>query len=112
MFASRRWMRFALFCNLLGTLLIFLSFQALSSNVKLLKSNNETAICASGTAIVEATNSIVTGSGPCTDWPQAKATTLVSVEHPRTVALGFVLLLLGFFLQWFAIPVDRGEDRA
>jgi len=111
MFASRRWMRFALFCNLLGTLLIFVSFQALSSDVKLLRSNNATAICASGSAIVEASNSIVTGSGPCPDWPQVKVTTLVSVEHPRTVILGFSLILLGFFLQWFAIPVDREKVR-
>ena len=109
MFASRRWMRFALFCNLLGTLLIFLSFQATSSEVKLLSSHNTTAFCAYGEALLVAGNSNVAVGGRCPDWPQARATILLSVEHPRTAILGFVLMLLGFFLQWFALPI--GKER-
>jgi hypothetical protein len=105
--ASRRWMRFALFCNLLGTLLIFLSFQAMSSDVKLLSSNNGTAFCAYGEAVLIANNSNVAVGGHCPDWPQSRATPLLSVEHPRTAILGFSLMLLGFFLQWFALPIAK-----
>jgi hypothetical protein len=107
MFASRRWMRFALFCNLLGTLLIFLSFQAMSSNVKLLSSNNTTAVCAYGEALMITSNSNVAVGGHCPDLPQARASTLLSVDHPRTAILGFSLMLLGFFLQWFALPIAK-----
>jgi hypothetical protein len=107
MFASRRWMRFALFCNLLGTLLIFLSFQAVSSDVKLLSSNGRTALCAYGEAVVVSNNSNVAVAGHCPDWPQSRATPLLTVEHPRTAILGFSLMLLGFFLQWFALPIAR-----
>lgn len=46
MFASRGWMRFALLLNLLGTVLLFLSFQATSSNLKIVRTaDGRTALC-------------------------------------------------------------------
>jgi len=106
MFASRGWMRFALFCNLLGAFLLFLSFQATSSDVKLisLPNNGTTAFCAYGTNILTARGSAISVGGPCPAGPDAKPLALVSIEHPRMVTIGFVLTLLGFLLQWFSFP--------
>jgi hypothetical protein len=107
MFASRGWMRFALFCNLLGAAFLFLSFQATSSNVRIMTQpgKDTTAFCAYETTIIMHGSQFVIG-GLCPTWPNVKPIALVSIEYPKLVTAGFVLTLLGFMLQWFSFPSE------
>jgi hypothetical protein len=45
-----------------------------------------------------------TGTEPCPDWEKAKAVSVVNIEHPIFVTIGFSLVVLGFILQCFAFP--------
>ena len=109
MFASRGWMRFALFCNLLGALLLFLSFQATSSNVKLISfSNGRTVLCTNGRSVLDVTPNAFSlrAAVECPDQGNAKPIALVTIEYPKMVTAGFILTLLGFTLQWFSFPSE------
>src|ERR1700736_962750 len=103
MFASRGWMRFALLCNLLGALFLFLSFQAASSNVRIMTQpgKDTTAFCAYESTIIMHGGQFTMGV-PCPTWPNAKPVALVSIEYPKMVTSGFLLTLFGFMLQWFS----------
>jgi hypothetical protein len=108
MFASRGWMRFALFCNLLGAFLLFLSFQATSSSIKLISSaDGQTVFCINGRAALALTQGGFGIGGPCPDWKNARPIALVAIEYPKMVTAGFVLTLLGFLLQWFSFPSEE-----
>jgi len=112
LFASRVWQRIALFSNLLGAVLLFLSFQATSSNIRMLTtSDGRTAMCVQnrGTLITFPDGKIVIGESKCPDWEHSRPAAVVSIEHPLFVTIGFVLTALGFLLQFLAIPRDRPE---
>lgn len=106
MFANRTWMRIALFFNLTGTVLLFLSFQATSSNLIIKRaSNGSTAMCIdrSGIAVTNPEGAWELG-GLCPDWPSARPTAVVNVERPYLVTIGFIFASLGFLLQVMATP--------
>jgi hypothetical protein len=115
-FSSPNWMRFALILNLLGTVALFYSFQATSSNFRLvtvkkssvLGGNEQSALCIYRRAMLTALpdGTFLLG-GYCPDWEDAKAAAVVNIEHPIFESIGWVLLSLGFFLQLFAIPQPK-----
>ena len=110
MFATRGWMRFALLCNFLGAILLFLSFQATSSNFKLITaSDGSSALCVNNRAMMTARpdGGWSIGGGTCPEWEHARPAAVVNSEHPIFVTLGFVLTVLGFLLQFLALPGPR-----
>ena len=106
MFASRGWMRCALVLNLLGTALLFFSFQATSSNVRLIRTDSgNTAFCLNGYAPVTIqSNGAWLMNAPCPDVQKARPIAIVNTEKPSLVFLGFLALMAGFSLQLLAIP--------
>ncbi len=108
MFASRGWMRFALLLNLLGSALLFLSFQATSSKVKIVTtSDGRTAMCMDHTALFVAQGSgFIIGTG-CPEMENSRPVAVVTIERPFLVTLGFTLITLGFLLQYLAVPTPK-----
>ena len=110
MFASRGWMRFALVLNLFGTTLLFFSFQATSSNVRILQApSGITVFCVNRLAIFAAMPNGglgigLTGRGICENPEQSRAIALVNIEHPTLVTIGFLTLVFGFLLQFLSVP--------
>lgn len=103
--------------NLVGTVLLFYSFQATSSNLKIVtapdtsvpgQTGEQTALCAYGNTLFTASNANKgyweIGMRPCPNWEKARATAVVNIEHPTFEGLGFVLLLAGFLLQYLSVP--------
>jgi len=108
-FANRRWNQAALLLNLCGTLLLFWSFQATSSDFKLVTSKTageQYALCVNDYTVIssDGMNGIHLGHRGCPNWEGAKPAAVVNIEHPFFEGLGFVLLLAGFLLQFFSIP--------
>jgi hypothetical protein len=101
-------MRIALFLILAGTALLYLSFQATSSTVKIItQPNGTTAMCMGSTALFEGrAGSFIMGTG-CPDWKDAKPIALVTVEKPVLVYLGFALLTFGFLIQLLSVPSPK-----
>lgn len=110
MFSSRGWMRLALIFNLLGTALLYLSFQATSSTVKIMTdSRGFTAICMNQTAVIVTglNGSALFGGGFCKPGPESKPIALVTIERPLLIYTGFAILLAGFLIQLLAIPSPK-----
>ena len=119
MFSNRKWTQAALILNLLGTVALFYSFQATSSNFRLVThkadsvlaapGDEESALCVYGHAMMVAgkRGGWTIGGGPCPDWEHAKAAAVVNIEHPVFEGLGFALLIFGFALQYFAVPQPK-----
>jgi hypothetical protein len=106
-FASRGWARFALLCNLFGTVLLFLSFQATSSNFKLITtSDGRSALCVNnrGLVVSHPNGGFAIGSSTCPEWERARAVAVVNVERPIFVTIGFAFASFGFLLQFLSIP--------
>jgi hypothetical protein len=113
-----------LILNLAGTALLFYSFQATSSNFRLVRrtsvvSNDveESAICVYGRTMMLAYKQrgwAIDGGSPCPDWEHSKAAAVVNIEHPLFEALGFLTLLAGFLLQYLSVPHSKtiAEMRA
>jgi hypothetical protein len=105
-FASRGWMRFALICNLLGTVLLFLSFQATSSNITIVRDKTgSTYLCIGQVALfaTEPMGGFVVGTG-CPQSGTGRPISVVNVELPFLVTLGFIFASLGFLLQLLSLP--------
>ena len=103
-------MRFALLCNFLGAILLFLSFQATSSDFRLITaSNGDAALCANGRALlIQKEKGYALGIGQmCPEWEHARPAAIVNLELPWLANLGFILTLIGFVLQYFAFPGPR-----
>lgn len=110
MFATRGWMRLALFLNLLGAALLFFSFQATSSNFILITGSDGTsALCVNGKSLVAELpgHGWRIGGAPCPELEHGRPTAVVNSEHPFFVTLGFIITIIGFALQFLAIPGPR-----
>jgi hypothetical protein len=104
----------ALFLNLLGAILLFYSFQATSSDFKLITTSSKSvlpdskqyALCVNDYALIvsDGKNGISLGHPGCPDWEDARPAAVVSIEHPWFEKAGFSLLILGFLLQCFPVP--------
>jgi hypothetical protein len=105
-------MRFALVLNLLGTLLLFFSFQATSSNVRIVKaSDGETAFCVDNRALMVGlpNGGVAIGlpRNPICSLENSRAIAVVNIEHPILVTMGFLILSAGFLLQFLSIPTPK-----
>jgi len=117
LFASRKWAQFALFLNLIGTVALFYSFQATSSNIRLvtkvtqsaLGQMEESALCVYGHSMMTASKDggWTIGGGPCPDWEHSRAAAVVNIEHPVFESVGFILLAAGFLIQFLSVPQPR-----
>jgi hypothetical protein len=116
-FSNRKWQQFALILNLAGTALLFYSFQATSSDFRLvtavtksvLADNKQYALCVNDYALLETDSAgrMQIGHKSCPDWEHAKPAAVVNIEHPIFEGLGFVTLLAGFLIQYLAVPQPR-----
>lgn len=109
MFASRGWMRFALILNLAGTALLFFSFQATSSNVRIVVApDKSTTLCIDDVLLAGVlSDGRWEIGGKCQNVPNSRAIAVVNIEHPILVTIGFLTLVLGFVLQLFSIPSSK-----
>jgi hypothetical protein len=131
-FSNPKWQRIALSLNLLGTVLLFYSFQATSSDFKLVRSapgsssvldqgpyafhamgvgstTENYALCVSNYTLLasDAHSGVSFGHMGCPNWDKARPAAIVSIEHPFFEGLGFVCLLAGFLLQFLSVPQPR-----
>lgn len=133
--------RIALCLNLVGTILLALSFQATSSDFRMVTASdvyvkdnapgvfvhyvNVHAICSlNDTIIMEGTpypksngkNIVLSTQQPCPD--RSHSVAIVNTEHPRFLFIGLILSAVGFFMQFLAVPRRKtipeinGELRA
>ncbi len=106
-----------MFFNLLGTVALFYSFQATSSNFRLVTVNDtspgslgeQSALCVYGHSMMTAgaRGGWTIGGGPCPDWEHSRAAAVVNIEHPWLEGVGFLLLMGGFLLQLLSVPSPR-----
>lgn len=47
----------------------------------------------------------------CPDWENARAAAIVNFESPLFIYVGFILLTLGFLLQYLAVPDPSTIDK-
>jgi hypothetical protein len=118
-FASQKWTRIALALNLIGTLVLFFSFQATSSSFRLIRrpigtglfSNEyEYDICVENYTLVMADPTIGgvgLGHRGCPTAEEDRRAAVVNTEHPNFITLGFLMIFFGFFIQFFAVPEPR-----
>lgn len=118
MFSTRKWQQFALFLNLVGTALLFFSFQATSSDFRLVTAKthsavagemDEYALCVNNYTLLatDAHSGLYLGRRGCPDWSHARPAAVVNIEYPVLEGLGFVILLLGFLIQYLAVPQPK-----
>jgi hypothetical protein len=115
-FASRKWTRIALALNVAGTILLFYSFQATSSSFRLISRSQpsvmgkytEYAICVKDFTLLE-TNGHGVGIGHfgCPTSEDDRPAAVVNTEHPRFITLGFLMIVVGFIIQYFAVPEPK-----
>jgi hypothetical protein len=110
-FSSRGWTKFALATNLLGTLLLFYSFQATSSSFRLINRPNgpfgqSYEICVGDFTLLttDGRGSVGLGHKGCPIAANDRPAAVVNIEKPEFVTLGFLLIVAGFIVQFFAVP--------
>jgi hypothetical protein len=117
-FSNRKWQQFALFLNLVGTALLFYSFQATSSDFRLVTATDHSAVageskqyalCVNNYTLIQTDSrtGVLLGHASCPDWAHARPAAVVNIEHPAFEGLGFVLLLLGFLIQYLSVPQPK-----
>src|ERR1700681_4001191 len=90
--------------NLSGAFLLFLSFQATSTNLFLVTAvNGNTAFCVGNRAMFVMRPDGGLGMGTSCPIGAGKPTAVVNTDSPALVMLGWGLLLLGFIFQLFSI---------
>ena len=107
-------MRLALILNLAGTVTLFLSFQATSSNFRLITTKDgKSALCVDQRAMVVALpgGAWTIGSQQCPDWENARPAAVVNIEKPGFVTLGFILTTLGFLFQFLSFPSPKSSAQ-
>jgi hypothetical protein len=100
--------------------LLFYSFQATSSDFRLITTKNnrgsvlgdsrkQFALCVNNYTLLrtDAVGGIVMGMNGCPDWEHARPAAVVNIEHPAFSALGFIVLLAGFLLQYLSVPQPK-----
>lgn len=119
MFSNRKWQQFALILNLAGTALLFYSFQATSSDFRLVTAVSHSvladhelkqyALCVNNYALLQTDSKGFVGLGHmgCPDWERAKPAAVVNIEHPTFEGLGFITLLAGFRPQYLSVPQPK-----
>ena len=118
MFSTRKWQQRALILNLLGTALLFYSFQATSSDFHLVTATTHSivageikhyALCVNNYTLIESDSKsgIIMGTRGCPSWEESRPAAVVNIEHPAFEGLGFALLLLGFLIQYLSVPQPR-----
>lgn len=118
MFGSRKWTRIALALNLAGTVLLFFSFQATSSSFRLIQrtvgtgifqTEHEYDICVEDYTLLvtDAHSGVGFGHPGCAVAENDRRVAVVNTEHPSLVTLGFLLITLGFIIQFFAVPEPK-----
>jgi hypothetical protein len=95
------------FLNLLGSFLVFLSFQAASTNLLLVteKGTKNVAFCIGDRAVFGLTKDgrgTAMGYG-CPQGVDAKPAAVVNTDSPGLAKFGWILIGFGFFLQMFSI---------
>lgn len=112
MFGSRGWQRFALVLNLFGTLLLFVSFQATSSNVRIVRTRDGsmTALCVESEAIFVTEKRGVGIGANCPSITDGRPVAIVNIEKPALVGFGFIMILIGFALQIISVPDAKTID--
>jgi hypothetical protein len=125
-FASRGWQRVALALNVLGAGILFFSFQATSSDFRLVTARTKSvlspepivhyALCVNNYTMIETDTKgkLVIGAAGCPEWEHSRPAAVVNFEHPSFVTAGMIMLLIGFVLQFLAIPSPKtiGQMRA
>lgn len=118
MFSNRKWYQAALALNMFGWLLLFYSFQATSSDFRLVTATSNSAIagelkqyalCVNNYTLLETDShhGMYIGTQGCPDWQHARPAAVVNIEHPRFVGIGFLFVMLGFLLQYLSIPQPK-----
>jgi hypothetical protein len=106
-FASRGWMRVALLFNLVGTALLFFAFQATSSNINIVQSDDgSTTFCIGHSGFIRHMPDGRLGLlGECPPPTRgSRPISVVNIEHPFFVTLGFLFTVMGFTIQILALP--------
>jgi hypothetical protein len=112
------WARIALLSNLAGTILLALSFQATSSDFRLVSArgfdlrgqinpaSTAYALCVNNYTLVisDSVNGIGFGRPGCPNWESSRPAAVVNSEHPRFIFLGLGMSAFGFLLQFLTIP--------
>jgi hypothetical protein len=120
--SSRGWARVALAANLVGTVMLFYSFQATSSRFRLVTTKISTAtgekeehsaLCIYETNMLSTSNKggWQIGGGPCPGWEHSKAAAVINIEQPWLAAFGFILSFMGFAIQFAAVPSTKTERQ-
>jgi len=129
-----RWARIALLLNLVGTILLALSFQATSSDFRLVTAKDmwvpgnspilgrggmmgpshfvsvfalcthDRTLIAEGADFPGAPPALILSAPGCPDSDNAKAAAVVNTEHPRFLELGLTANACGFFIQLLIVP--------
>lgn len=124
-----RWARIALLLNLVGTILLALSFQATSSDFRFVTTHDHTyrgrtprndmhfdtvyALCTNDTTMIaegidsNGVPNIVLNVPRCPDNEHAKSAAVVNTEHPKFLFVGLGFNTLGFALQFLIVPRRR-----
>jgi hypothetical protein len=97
--------------TLLGSFLVFLSFQGASTNLMLVteKGTKNVAFCIGDRAVLGLTDDgrgTAMGYG-CPKGLDAKPTAVVNTDSPGLAKAGWMILALGFFLQIFSIEKPK-----
>lgn len=120
-----RWARTALLANLVGTILLALSFQATSSDFRLVTTsdmfvpsnaghppshfNKVFALCTKDrTLVAEGTDAsgpaLILSAPGCPDSAHAKSAAVVNLEIPSLLYIGLGCSAFGFFVQFMIVP--------
>lgn len=115
----------ALFLNLIGTILVALSFQATSSDFRLVSAHGYDvqgrpaspyatayAICVNNYTIAatDSQNTFAMGGRNCPDWDNSRPSAVVTSEYPWLLYFGLVATMLGFLIQ-FLLMLDMSVVR-
>lgn len=114
MLSNKTWVRIALAANLVGTVVLFYSFQATSSRFSIVTQDNgpRVALCVNELSLlnVQEDKGIMLG-GKCPTWANNRPAAVVNIERPWLVTVGFILSFLGFAIQFASTPSPQTERQ-
>jgi hypothetical protein len=92
--------------NLVGAVLLFVSFQATSTDFMLVSTKDgRQALCVGKRAMFVMEPNYHTGIGvaTCPNDPDAKPAAVINTDEPWLAKLGWLLIVVGFIFQWASI---------